>query len=85
MAFGLEVPHSGAVARVLRIVVLVVVGLAGCVAVLVSFKRSVSRSAPRGSPSQQPVAALSVTPALTAGPKDLFEDVTEKAGLRFVN
>ena len=46
---------------------------------------SVTRSAPRGSVSRQPVAALSVTPAIVAEPNDLFEDVTEKAGIRFVN
>ena len=37
------------------------------------------------SASRQPVAALSVTPTIPAERNDLFEDVTEKAGLRFVN
>jgi hypothetical protein len=32
-----------------------------------------------------PVAALTVTPAIAAGPSDLFEDVTAKAGIRFVH
>ena len=71
--------------RFLRIGILAVVAMFACLAVVISFKRSVSRSAPRGGASQQPVAALSVTPPVAAGPTDIFEDVTEKAGIRFVN
>ena len=68
-----------------RLLLLGVVGLAGCLGLVISFRRSVSRSAPRGGVAQQPVAALAVTPPIAAGPNDLFEDVTEKAGLRFVH
>jgi hypothetical protein len=82
--------RPGAVARkprrrLLRLVVLAVVAMAGGLAVVIAFRSSVTRSAPRGSTSRQPVAALSVTPPIAAEPNDLFEDVTEKAGLRFVN
>jgi len=52
---------------------------------VLSFKKSVSRSAPGASLAQQPLVALSVTPPLRAGPADIFEDVTEKAGIKFVN
>ena len=52
---------------------------------MLSFKKSVSRSAPGASLAQQPLVALSVTPPLRAGPADIFEDVTEKAGIKFVN
>jgi hypothetical protein len=37
------------------------------------------------SPSSQPVAASAVTPPVLAGPDDLFEDVTAKAGITFVH
>jgi hypothetical protein len=53
--------------------------------VLMAFKSSVSRTAPIGGNSPLPVAALTVTPPVKAEPEDIFEDVSEKAGLRFVN
>jgi enediyne biosynthesis protein E4 len=68
-----------------KAVVVAILGAAGCLAVVISFKKSVSRSAPSASLAQQPVAALSVTPPLPAEPADIFEDVTEKAGVKFVN
>ena len=71
--------------RLLRLVILAVVAMVGGLAVVIAFRSSVTRSAPRGSISRQPVAALSVTPPVAAEPSDLFEDVSEKAGLRFVN
>ena len=71
--------------RLLSLAVLAVVAMVGGLAVVIAFRNSVTRSAPRGSVSRQPVAALSVTPAIVAEPNDLFEDVSEKAGLRFVN
>ena len=70
--------------RLLRLVVLAVEAMVGGLAVVIAFRSSVTRSAPCGSTSRQPVAALSVTPPIAAEPNDLFEDVTEKAGLRFV-
>jgi hypothetical protein len=69
----------------LKWVVVLIIGLAGCLAVVMSFKGSVSRSAPRTGGAQQPVAALSITPSIAAEPNDIFEDVTEKAGVGFVN
>ncbi|HEV2353075.1 MAG TPA: VCBS repeat-containing protein, partial [Puia sp.] len=51
--------------------------------VILSFKRAVVRSAP--ATSQGAVPALTVTPPVVAGKDDLFEDVTEKAGIKFVN
>jgi len=71
--------------RFVRFALLAATGLAAGLAVIIAFRRSVTRSAPSGSPSRQPVAALSVTPPLKAEPNDLFEDVSEKAGLKFVN
>ena len=71
--------------RLLSLVVVAVVPMVGGLAVVIAFRSSVTRSAPRGSTSRQPVAALSVTPPVAAEPSDLFEDVSEKAGLRFVN
>jgi enediyne biosynthesis protein E4 len=69
----------------LKWVVVLIIGIAGCLAVVMSFKASVSRSAPGNGGAQQPVAALSITPPVTAEPNDIFEDVTEKAGVGFVN
>ncbi|HZR19437.1 MAG TPA: CRTAC1 family protein [Verrucomicrobiae bacterium] len=51
--------------------------------VILAFKKSVTRAAP--SLSQGPVAALAITPPVIAGKDDLFEDVTAKAGINFVN
>ena len=56
-------------------VVLVLVGLL--------TKRLASKPAPTISAS--PVSALTVTPQVAAGPNDLFEDVTPKAGIGFVH
>ena len=80
-----EAPKTERRGRWRRVVLVAVVGMGACLAVVISFKRSVSRSAPRGGVSRQPVAALSVTPSITAGANDLFEDVTAKAGIRFIN
>jgi hypothetical protein len=52
-------------------------------AILLSFKRSAIRTAP--ATSQASTAALTVTQPVTAGQNDLFEDVTSKAGIQFVN
>jgi len=71
--------------RFLRLLLFLVVALAGGLAVIISFRSSVSRTAPRATISTRPVAALSVTPPIPADPNDLFEDVSEKAGLHFVN
>jgi enediyne biosynthesis protein E4 len=71
--------------RLVKWAIVLVIGIAGCFAVIMSFKGSVSRSAPRSGGTQQPVAALSITPPIKAEPEDLFEDVTEKAGIGFVN
>jgi len=68
-----------------KAVIVGILGAVGCLAVVISFKNSVTRSAPSAGLGQQPVAALSVTPPLPAGPADLFEDVTEKAGVKYVN
>ncbi|HWV99025.1 MAG TPA: CRTAC1 family protein [Candidatus Acidoferrum sp.] len=65
--------------------VVAILGVVGGLAGVLSFKKSVSRSAPGASLAQQPLVALSVTPPLRAGPADIFEDVTEKAGIKFVN
>ena len=78
-------PAPKPVRRLLRFIILAVVVVAGGLAVVIAFRSSVTRSAPRGNAAQQPVAALSVTPPVVAGPDDLFEDVTAKAGIRFVN
>ena len=61
------------------------VGVVGCLVVVLGCKRSVSPSAPGAGLAQQPLVGLSVTPALRAGPADIFEDVTEKAGVKFVH
>ena len=63
------------------LIVLVVI-LAG-LATLISFKSSVMRTAPAATPASTP--ALTITPAIAAGKDDLFEDVTTKAGIGFVN
>jgi hypothetical protein len=47
------------------------------------FKESATRNGPAASPVE--VAALTVTPAVPAGSNDIFEDVTGKAGIDFVN
>jgi hypothetical protein len=52
-------------------------------AVVLTFKKSVTRAAPPS--SNAPVAALTLTPTIDAGKDDLFEDVTAKAGIHFVN
>ena len=55
----------------------------GLVLVGITIKRQAARPAagpPRPSPS-----ALAVTPPIPAGPDDLFEDVTAKAGIKFVH
>jgi hypothetical protein len=52
-------------------------------ATIVLFKKSVMRAAP--TESRPLVPALTVTPPVVAGKDDLFEDVTAKAGIRFVN
>src|SRR5690242_11822771 len=51
--------------------------------VVLSFKTSVRRTAPAA--SGIPVPASAVTPPVIAAKEDLFEDVTEKAGIKFVN
>ena len=56
--------------------------LAGILA-LSSFKGSMIGAAPAGSPVS--TSQLTVTPPIIAGKKDLFEDVTGKAGIQFVN
>jgi len=71
--------------RLLKWVVVLIVGLAGGLAVIMTFKGSVSRSAPRSGGAQSPVAALTITPPIVAEPNDIFEDVTEKAGVNFAN
>ncbi len=38
-----------------------------------------------GSGARPPAPALAVTPPVPAGPEDLFEDVTERAGIHFVH
>ncbi len=50
---------------------------------IASFKWSVSRRAP--GKSRVDFAPLPVTPPIAAGPEDLFEDDTAKAGIRFVD
>ena len=52
-------------------------------ATVLAFKKSVLRNAPAAQAETSP--ALSVTAPIPAGKGDLFEDVTEKAGIRFVN
>ena len=61
----------------------VAVVLVAGIAVLMSFKGSAIRTAPAGSPTS--TAALTITPTVTPGKEDLFEDVTSKAGINFVN
>ncbi|HTL15749.1 MAG TPA: CRTAC1 family protein [Patescibacteria group bacterium] len=51
--------------------------------VIVAFKNSVKRAAP--AVSTGPVAALTLTLPISAAKDDLFEDVTAKAGIHFVN
>jgi hypothetical protein len=71
--------HSNLWKSALALGVCIVVGLA----ILAFFKRSVTRTAPELSRSSTP--ALTVTPPIAAGKDDLFEDVTAKAGIKFVN
>src|SRR5208282_2909567 len=55
----------------------------GLAVVAVAIKRQAAgpaAGAPRPSPS-----SLAVTPPIPAGPDDLFEDVTAKAGIKFVH
>jgi len=63
---------------VLSLICLVVLVFAG-----LYTKRWLSKTAVSSPPST--IAALSVTPPVTAGPNDLFEDVTVKAGIGFVH
>lgn len=72
----------------LRIIVVVALGaaltggLSGC------KRREAARRDSAGRPSRPGVAEpaeVAVTPAIPVGPNDLFEDVTEKAGLKFVH
>jgi enediyne biosynthesis protein E4 len=53
--------------------------------VVVSLKRSANRNAPHSPVSGQPQAASTVTSPSIPGPDDLFEDVTQAAGLAFVH
>jgi len=70
----------------LILVLLVVLAAVSGAFVIFSFKRSVSRSAGSGAtPSVIPAASLEVTPAVSAGAADVFEDVTDKAGVKFVH
>ena len=63
----------------LGLVLVVALGLAA----ILTFKKSVLRSAPPGSTAAVP--ALTLTPPVMAGQDDLFEDVNERAGIRFTN
>ncbi len=58
-----------------------------CIIIAVLAAVALRRLAPGSAPVQprRPVAALTVTPPVTAGPDDLFEDVTAKAGINFVH
>src|SRR5580765_3417900 len=69
-------------ATIWKVLFVAVVSLAG-LATLISFKSSVMRTAPAATPASTP--ALTITPAIAAGTEDLFEDVTTKAGIGFVN
>jgi hypothetical protein len=63
-----------------------VILVAACLAVVliaIGIKRLVIR--PSASGSRPSAAPLTVTPPVAAGPEDLFEDVTEKAGIKFVH
>lgn len=60
--------------------VLVLFGLGA----IYAFKRSVTRTTTAASPPTT-VAALTVSPAVASASNDLFEDVTGKAGISFVN
>ena len=65
----------------MRWAVVLLIGIAGCLAVVMSFKGSVSRTAPPTSAVRQALPALTITPPIAAEPNDIFEDVTEKAGV----
>src|SRR5262245_29936397 len=65
--------------KTLFVAVAVLAGLA----TLLLFKQSVMRTAPAASTGS--TAALTVTPPIPAGKNDLFEDITAKAGIQFVN
>jgi len=43
-----------------------------------------SRKAPESANAQAPAPTFTVTPPIQAGPDDLFEDATAKAGINFV-
>ena len=49
----------------------------------IAIKRLVTN--PGAGTSRPPIPALAVTPPIPAGPDDLFEDVTAKAGINFVH
>src|SRR5436190_4717412 len=59
-------------------VICVFVAVTGILAKRLAFKPSAGSSRPA-------VPALAVTPPVSAGPNDLFEDVTSKAGIGFVH
>lgn len=62
----------------------VVVGVCALVAVTISI---LSKRGPKGAKTgsgSNTESALSITPRVVPGPKDIFEDVTEKAGIKFV-
>ena len=65
-----------------KAVILVAVCLA-LVLMVIGLQRLVTRPSDRG--PRPGAGSLKVTPPVEAGPDDLFEDVTEKAGLKFVH
>src|SRR4051794_15705572 len=71
--------HQTTIWKPLFVAAVVLAGLA----TVVLFKKSVRRTAPAGSQSAN--ATPAVTPPVVAGNSDLFEDVTAKAGIQFVN
>src|SRR5262245_48956691 len=71
--------HRGNLLKVLVLVIVIIAAVSGAVLL---HKRQAAHSEPK---QQAPVAALTVTPVIAAGPNDVFEDVTAKAGIRFVH
>ena len=65
-----------------RFAAVIAVGLVLALAAI-AIKRQLAKPA-AGAP-RPPVPALAVTPPIPAGPNDLFEDVTIKAGINFVH
>ncbi len=85
-SIGSEARSSSRQKMIAVLAVLLALGLVLTVVIILSFKKSVSRSAGSGTaPSVVPAATLTATPPIPAEPSDLFEDVTAKAGIRFVH